>query len=373
MSTKPPSPRLPPKPSDTGDPRWQRDDVDDDLFPDELPLEPDDAFEEALEQALARDGLGQPRRPRLDGTSLPPMRPDRDDDDLDDPFHRFSASRAATDIEKLARQSEEHAGGATGLSDAAADGDPLPSPRRSRWRSWTATLLLGTAGVVALVALLGVWRVSARMDRLESRIASAVPPSNGATKAPANSAAQISPISLNGLREELRALTEQVRTQLTHETLRLQGDLRELTMRSEQRWQALEAGRVEAARNVARAPTPAASLATPSSAPPTPHSSTPKPTAPQASKLMPAKPAAGPWTLALASLTDPALATQEVSRLRGLGVAAESQKVQAAGKTWHRISVGGFPTREAAEAYASKAKGNPKLASSFAHYRIAGR
>ncbi len=380
MSTDPPSHRRPPKPADPKDLRWRRDDEDEDLFPDELPLDSDEAFEEALERALARHGLDHPGPTGGAGTDLPPLTPRHEDEGLDEPSHRQSGRRGAADIERLARLVADEQGGGSRSPSEDLDPDPLPSPEQGRRLSWAGAPLATAAVLVALAALLGIWRLSARLDHLEARLAVAAPPANGTAKAPANGGAQLQSISPSGLREEFRALTEQLRAQVTHDTLRLQGDLRDLAVRSEQRWQALEGGRVDSQRSPARAPAPALAQTAPSAGPPGPSPAAQKPAPPQTSKPAPAKPAVGPatasagpgpWVIALASVPDATQATQEVARLRGLGLAAESQKIQADGKSWHRINVGGFPTREAAQAYASKAKENPKLARVFADYRIA--
>ena len=64
----------------------------------------------------------------------------------------------------------------------------------------------------------------------------------------------------------------------------------------------------------------------------------------------PAVTAAGPWVVQLGVFSAQANATKVVDRARGLGFTAESAPVGTAGK--YRVRVGGFDTRESAQAAA---------------------
>ena len=59
----------------------------------------------------------------------------------------------------------------------------------------------------------------------------------------------------------------------------------------------------------------------------------------------------GAWVINLASYTNEAVADAGVERLRRAGVKAIKQSVHQGGRTWYRLQVGGFATREDAEAY----------------------
>lgn len=352
MSTEPPSSRKRPTATEHLDFTWRRDDEDDDPFPDELPLDSDEAFEAALDRALA------------------PNPEDEADDDL---FDRYSHRHSAADVERLAHLvAKENATEPAGEAEETHDLIPGVPHKKSLMRL-AGVLVVTLGGLLTVAALASVWRLSQTVEQLEAKLTASVPPVPGALKAPTTGGGPSQTATLYGRHEELRTQIEQLRNQVANETLRLQGELRELAIRSEQRWQALEAGGKDLQRTPTRtvaalAPQPAANSPSPS-----PSASAPKPVTAQASKPSPSKPAGGPWSIALGSIGDPALAAQEVARLRELGVTAETQAVQTAGKTWHRVSVGGFPTREAAEAYASKAKGSPKLARVFADYWIGRR
>jgi len=82
-----------------------------------------------------------------------------------------------------------------------------------------------------------------------------------------------------------------------------------------------------------------------------------KPSAPATVAIKPTvtaiKPAAdsghGPWVVNLTSLSHAAAANNEVTRLKGLGIRAESIKVMTQGKIWYRIRVPGFASAEEAD------------------------
>lgn len=57
----------------------------------------------------------------------------------------------------------------------------------------------------------------------------------------------------------------------------------------------------------------------------------------------------GPWVVNLTSLSHAAAANNEVTRLKGLGIRAESIKVMTQGKIWYRIRVPGFASAEEAD------------------------
>ncbi|MDQ6957662.1 MAG: SPOR domain-containing protein [Mariprofundaceae bacterium] len=57
----------------------------------------------------------------------------------------------------------------------------------------------------------------------------------------------------------------------------------------------------------------------------------------------------GPWVVNLTSLSRAVTANNEVTRLKALGIRAESIKVMTQGKTWYRIRVPGFASAEEAD------------------------
>jgi len=75
------------------------------------------------------------------------------------------------------------------------------------------------------------------------------------------------------------------------------------------------------------------------------------PTAP-----LPAAPKGGSLTIQIASFSDQAQANDRVSRLQSLGAEARVVKADISGKTWYRVQVGGFKSREEASSYANKLK-----------------
>jgi len=57
----------------------------------------------------------------------------------------------------------------------------------------------------------------------------------------------------------------------------------------------------------------------------------------------------GPWVVNLTSLSHATAANNEVARLKGLGIRAESIKIETQGKVWYRIRVPGFASAEEAD------------------------
>lgn len=120
---------------------------------------------------------------------------------------------------------------------------------------------------------------------------------------------------------------------------------------------ALETGRFSPKESaVERVPEPA-----PASAPPREHKTVPHQTKVATAATAPAAPAAhgkGPWVINLVSLYDRAAAERFVQRARAKGIQVDQDKVQVKGKPVWRLQVGGFETRDQAQAFgnASKAK-----------------
>ena len=71
---------------------------------------------------------------------------------------------------------------------------------------------------------------------------------------------------------------------------------------------------------------------------------------------LPAAPKGGSLTIQIASFSDQAQANDRVSRLQSLGAEARVVKADVSGKTWYRVQVGGFKSREEASSYANKLK-----------------
>lgn len=68
-------------------------------------------------------------------------------------------------------------------------------------------------------------------------------------------------------------------------------------------------------------------------------------------------PQGGNLTLQVGSYNDQAQASERVSRLESLGAKARVVRADVGGKTWYRVQVGGFKSREEAVGYANKLKG----------------
>jgi len=58
----------------------------------------------------------------------------------------------------------------------------------------------------------------------------------------------------------------------------------------------------------------------------------------------------GGWVVNITSVSDPQSASEEVARLRGMGINAESIRAVSNGRVWYRIRVPGFATDSAARA-----------------------
>lgn len=65
--------------------------------------------------------------------------------------------------------------------------------------------------------------------------------------------------------------------------------------------------------------------------------------------ITPAKPATAPWVLNLASSRSASKASHELSRIRALGIDAESVAIDVKGKTWTRIRVTGYTSKHDAQ------------------------
>jgi cell division septation protein DedD len=82
-------------------------------------------------------------------------------------------------------------------------------------------------------------------------------------------------------------------------------------------------------------------------------SQSPKPVPPA---TVPATPKQGSLTIQVASFSDQAQANDRVSRLQSLGAEARVVKADVSGKTWYRVQVGGYKTRDEALSQANKLK-----------------
>ncbi|HMV82622.1 MAG TPA: SPOR domain-containing protein [Blastocatellia bacterium] len=71
---------------------------------------------------------------------------------------------------------------------------------------------------------------------------------------------------------------------------------------------------------------------------------------------LPPTPQGGNLTIQVGSFSDQAQASERVSRLESLGAKARVVKADVSGKTWYRVRVGGFKSREEAASYANKLK-----------------
>lgn len=82
----------------------------------------------------------------------------------------------------------------------------------------------------------------------------------------------------------------------------------------------------------------------------------PKP-APPTKQSVPAAPGKGSLTIQVASFSDKAQADERVARLRQFNAEARVVQAEVNGKTWYRVQIGGFKSREEAANQASQLKG----------------
>lgn len=64
----------------------------------------------------------------------------------------------------------------------------------------------------------------------------------------------------------------------------------------------------------------------------------------------------GAWSVNLMSLKDQAIATKQLESFRKRGVSAEINRKHISGKTWYRVQVSGFKTKQLAKKYAASVK-----------------
>lgn len=361
---KPPEKRSAAEPTGAADP-WPQPD-EDDLFPDDMVIDPRDDFDEALDRVLARQVSPRTGRDLDDPPGGAPG----------DPFDRYAGTAAARDLQAAADLAAAPGKPTEAVFEEDLDepgyaaeeglGEELRQPREG----WGLPFAVAAAVGGVLVGGSGLWvalDLSDRVEALEAQLGSIAPiaaPQEVADAEPsANSA------SLRSLREELRETSEQLRARVSEDIVALRADLRELEARTDEQWQKRESTAEEVLDTRVETATsqrpPPASRSAPSQAP--------KATARSAAKVLTAKPSSGPWAVAVASFEDPAVADQQVARLRKQGLEAEARPVLSGGRTWHRITVGGFPTREAAQAYVDSAKLDVNLAPAFADYWIGRR
>ncbi|MGR9105298.1 MAG: SPOR domain-containing protein [Gammaproteobacteria bacterium] len=95
-------------------------------------------------------------------------------------------------------------------------------------------------------------------------------------------------------------------------------------------------------------------------------------TGPVASAALPArtkgaeKPAEkGEWSVNLMSLAEEAVARKELEKMHNKGVSAEIKPTEVSGKTWYRIRVSGFKTKQQAQHYADSVTRKLGLASTW--------
>ncbi|MEO6725267.1 MAG: SPOR domain-containing protein [Blastocatellia bacterium] len=77
---------------------------------------------------------------------------------------------------------------------------------------------------------------------------------------------------------------------------------------------------------------------------------------PPANNAAPAMPNKGNLTIQIASFSDQGQANDRVSRLRQSGVDARIVQAEVGGKTWYRVQIGGFKSREEASKHANQLK-----------------
>ncbi|MFU8837412.1 MAG: SPOR domain-containing protein [Thiohalomonadaceae bacterium] len=241
---------------------------------------------------------------------------------------------------------------ATGSAHAAAasaghvappgvGGPAQPSPDQGNSRLLRLSLVLSVlAGLVAVLAL---------ALSLGQRVAVDEAPASGLGMASDS-------LAIERLRMDISVLA----TRVNELAMIIEGPMSHLRQSSEDGLEAIEQrlARLEAAQQPGRADTAASapSLVAPVngtarlvSAPPgnttaEPEVVTPLPSSTEASR-------SGGWSINLISLSSEKDARTEMARLRQMGIRVEMQEAQRDGRTWFRLQVPGFDSREGARAY----------------------
>lgn len=383
--------KTPPDPK-IKQPPWEKDE-EEDLFGAELRIDPREELSDALDRVLARQ---KPQAPeRSDGREEPPPRasfgPRAAADH--DPFDRYAGTPLARELESIANLGQRDTKPDPAKLDPAKPDPIKPDPAkpdpiedededefddpeyaepswldalRERWSDWLSPAAMLVAVLGALVGAAGLvtaLQLSGRIERLEARLGTIVPPDDAGGVLDAE--VRSNTATLRSLREEFRNTADQLRARVSEDSIALQTEMRELTSRADQRWQELETRTEELRKGTARPVAAAAAPSAPSQPTKTPPADTTKPSH--------SAPTGGPWAVHVASFSNAGVADQEVLRLKRLGLEAEENPILNGGQTWHRISVVGFPSREAAQGYVASAKKNPKLAPVFADSWIGRR
>jgi cell division septation protein DedD len=159
--------------------------------------------------------------------------------------------------------------------------------------------------------------------------------------------------------ERLRMDIATLATRVNELAMIIEGPISHLRQSSEDGLGAIEQrlASLEAAQQTGHAVAPAStpSQAAPSSSPrlvsgpqgeaaSVPKAFTPAPSTTEASR-------SGGWSINLVSLSNEQDARIEMTRLRQLGIRVEMQEAQRDGRTWYRLQVPGFDSREGARAY----------------------
>ena len=90
-----------------------------------------------------------------------------------------------------------------------------------------------------------------------------------------------------------------------------------------------------------------------------------KPKLPPKPSIKPKASSSGAWSVNLMSLTDATIARQQLASIRGKGVSAEIKPAEISGRTWYRIRVGGFKSKQDAQKYAKAVAKKLGLASTW--------
>lgn len=376
----------PPNPKSPQDPKvkhsaWGPE--EDDLFGEDLHIDPRDGLGDALDRVLARQKPQPERSAGSDDDTQSRTRFRLRERHDHDPFDRFSGTPVARELESLASRTQ----GSTDpdptepedeAEEVAQEEDYFDDPghREPSWfdglrERWSGGLIVGTVLVglfgflVGAAGLFTALQFSGRIDLLEAQFKETPPGGGEEATGALDTEVRSNTATLRSLREELRSSSEQIRSQVSEDIIKLKTEMRELTARTDQRWQALES-RTEDFRK--GSPRPAAAASAPT-------------TASQPAKALPADarkpsqpaPAGGLWAVHVASFPDAGVADQEVQRLKRLGLETQAHPVQSGGQTWYRLSVSGFPSREAAQSFVAEARKNPRLAPVFADSWIGKR
>ncbi len=245
---------------------------------------------------------------------------------------------AAADTERSLREVSEPPDDFEGVAERAAPETPPRDPEApaaaSAWDKKRAIIVAALAGaglIVAAVAGIMTFSLSGQIDELEQAMSNLRQARAVAAPDPRIDEALREARKLDARVNELAIIIEGPISHLRESNER---DIRSLSERIAQLEHQIE--------EVARRPAPAAAKAPPP----------------------PVEVSTG-WVVNLISVSEKTLAVAERSRLAGLGIDARIQPATVDGKTWYRLRVSGFESKDAAQRFAAKIRSTAGLGSAW--------